>query len=99
MQAHERMSNVDTAWLRMDGPVNSMMIVGVGATETRVRPADFRRMVESRFLCFPRFRRRPVADALGGSWVEDRDFDLDAHLVHAVLPGDAGQRELQALAA
>jgi len=99
MQAHERMSNVDTAWLRMDGPVNSMMIVGVGATETRVRPADFRRMVESRFLCFPRFRHRPVADALGGSWVEDPEFDLDAHLVHAVLPGDAGQRELQALAA
>jgi diacylglycerol O-acyltransferase len=99
MQSHERMSSIDTAWLRMDGPVNSMMIVGVGATETPVRPEDFRRMVESRFLCFPRFRHRPVADALGASWVEDRDFDLDAHLVRAVLPGDAGQRELEALAA
>ncbi|HSQ69790.1 MAG TPA: wax ester/triacylglycerol synthase family O-acyltransferase [Steroidobacteraceae bacterium] len=99
MQAHERMSSIDTAWLRMDGPVNSMMIVGVGATETPVRLADFRRMLESRFLCFPRFRHRPVADSLGGSWVEDRGFDLDAHLVRAVLAGDAGQRELEALAA
>lgn len=99
MQAHERMSSIDTAWLRMDGPVNTMMIVGVGATETPVRPEDFRRMVQSRFLCFPRFRHRPLADALGASWVEDRDLDLDAHLAQAVLPGDAGQRELEALAA
>ena len=40
---HERMSSVDTAWLRMDGPANSMMIVGVSVTGTPVPPADFRR--------------------------------------------------------
>jgi len=96
---HERMSSVDTAWLRMDGPGNSMMIVGVSATETPVRPADFRRMIEQRFLCFTRFRQRPVADALGASWIEDSDFDLDAHLKHVVLPAPAGKAELEALAA
>jgi hypothetical protein len=66
---HERMSSVDTAWLRMDSPGNSMMIVGVSATETPIRRADFARMVEQRLLCFPRFRHKPVADAVGASWV------------------------------
>ena len=96
---HHRMSSVDTAWLRMDGPGNSMMIVGVSATETPIRPCDFRRMIEQRLLCFPRFRQRAVADALGASWVEDEAFDLDAHLRQVVLPGPAGKAELQALAA
>jgi WS/DGAT/MGAT family acyltransferase len=96
---HERMTSVDTAWLRMDSPGNSMMIVGVGATATPLRPADFRRMIEQRLLCFQRFRHRPVADALGASWVEDEEFDLDAHLQRVVLPRPAGKAELQALAA
>jgi len=96
--AHERMSSVDTAWLRMDGPAGSMMIVGVSATETPIQPAEFRRMVEQRLLCFPRFRQKVVADALGASWVEDVDFDLDDHVVSAELPAPAGHRELQALA-
>jgi len=96
---HERMSSVDTAWLRMDSPGNSMMIVGVSATATPLPPAGFRRMIEQRFLCFTRFRHRPVADALGASWVEDLDFDLDAHLKLVVLPEPAGKAELEALAA
>ena len=96
---HERMSSVDTAWLRMDRPANSMMIVGVGATATPVRASDFRRMIEQRWCCFPRFRHRPVADALGASWVEDEDFDLDAHLREAALPAPAGKRELEILVA
>jgi diacylglycerol O-acyltransferase len=96
---HERMSSMDTAWLRMDGPGNAMMIVSVTATATPLRYAEFRRMVESRFLCFPRFRHRPAQDALGASWIEDDAFDLDAHLKRAVLPGPAGKAELEALAA
>ena len=83
---HERMSSVDTAWLRMDGPDSTMMIVGVSVTETPIRPDDFRRMIEQRLLCFPRFRRRVAADALGASWVDDDAFDLDAHLVRVALP-------------
>ncbi|HQR25329.1 MAG TPA: wax ester/triacylglycerol synthase family O-acyltransferase [Steroidobacteraceae bacterium] len=96
---HERMSSVDTAWLRMDGPANSMMIVGVSATETPIRRAQFRRMIQQRLLCFGRFRQRAVADALGASWVTDEDFDLDAHLKYVTLPAPGGKAELQALAA
>jgi diacylglycerol O-acyltransferase / wax synthase len=96
---HERMSSVDTAWLRMDGPSGAMMIVGVSATATPIRPDDFRRMIEQRMLCFARFRQRPVTDALGASWIEDAAFDLDAHFKRVALPEPAGKAELQALAA
>jgi diacylglycerol O-acyltransferase len=96
--AHERMSSVDTAWLRMDGPSGSMMIVGVGTTAAPIAPGDFRHMVEQRLLCFPRFRQKVVPDPFGASWVEDVDFDLDAHIAFEQLPAPAGERELQALA-
>lgn len=95
---HERMSSVDTAWLRMDSPGHSMMIVGVSATATPVRAADFRRMIEQRLLCFGRFRHRAVADALGASWVEDDEIDLDAHVRQVTLPDPGGKSELEALA-
>jgi len=94
---HERMSSVDTAWLRMDSPVNSMMIVGVSTLAAPVRAAEFRRMVEERLLCFARFRHKVVEDALGASWVEDEDFDIDEHVRLAVLPAPAGKAELEAL--
>ena len=37
---HERMSKVDTAWLRMDSPSNLMMIVGVWILKPAVRYVD-----------------------------------------------------------
>lgn len=99
LEHHERMSVVDTAWLRMDDEGHAMLIVSVLTTATPVRLADLRQVLATRLLCFPRFRRRPVADALGASWHDDPDFDLDAHIVRAPLPEPAGPAELQALAA
>ena len=96
---HERMSAVDTAWLRMDGPANTMMIVSVITTATPVRTADLRRVLETRLLCFPRFRKRVQIDPLGASWIEDSNFDLDAHFIVTALPGKGGPQELQSLAA
>jgi diacylglycerol O-acyltransferase / wax synthase len=96
---HERMSSVDTAWLRMDSAVNSMVILSVTVTETPISVARFRRLVNERFLCFPRFRQRPVPDALGAAWVDDDAFDLDAHIHVVALPPAAGRAELEALAA
>jgi WS/DGAT/MGAT family acyltransferase len=94
---HERMSAVDTAWLRMDGPGNAMVIVSVMTTATPVPLTELRRVIETRWLCFPRFRLRPVPDALGASWQADPEFDLDRHLVSMELPAPGGQRELEAL--
>lgn len=96
---HERMSAIDTAWLRMDGPSNAMMIVSVMTTATPIRAADIREVLRTRLLCFHRFRQRPVPDPLGASWHEAADFDLDAHLVETTLPAPAGKAELEALTA
>lgn len=96
---HERMSGVDTAWLRMDSPGNAMVIVTVAATATRMRWDRFRRLIERRFLGFSRFRQRPVQDALGAAWVDDPQFDLDSHIQRVALPRPAGKTELERLGA
>jgi diacylglycerol O-acyltransferase len=95
------LSNVDTAWLRMEDPTNLMMITGVivfGA------PMDFERLkatIEVGLLRFDRFRQRVVMPALPGGrlyWEDDPDFDLDYHLQRASLPPPGDQRTLQELA-
>lgn len=96
---HERMSSVDTAWLRMDSPLNAMVILSVTVTATPIPPATFRRLMRDRFLVYARFRQRPVADALGAAWVADGQFDLDSHVQVVELPRPAGRAELEALAA
>jgi WS/DGAT/MGAT family acyltransferase len=87
--ARERMSSVDTAWLRMDRPSNLMMIVGIDVFERPVDFARLRQVVRSRLLAFDRFRQRVEHDGAGAAWwVEDDRFDLDAHLVRHRLDGD-----------
>jgi diacylglycerol O-acyltransferase len=92
----ERMSSVDTAWLRMDRPGNLMMIVGIDVFEA---PVDFRRLravLEQRLLAFGRFRQRVEHDATGAAWwVEDEHFDLDRHLLRHRLDGDGDDLALQ----
>lgn len=95
----ERMSRVDTAWLRMDNDVNLMMIVGVWLLEPGITMAALRRRVEERFLRYARFRQRAVPDLLGASWVEDENFDLSHHVVATKLPRRRGQDERAALKA
>jgi WS/DGAT/MGAT family acyltransferase len=92
----ERMTGVDTAWLRMDVPTNLMVIVGVLMFRGKVAIADVKRAVESRFLAFHRFRQRTVQDATGAWWEDDPTFDIDSHVHPVALPGKAGKRELQA---
>ncbi len=93
----ERMSSVDTAWLRMDRPSNLMMIVGIDVFERPVDVAALRAVIEERLLAFDRFRQRVEYDATGAAWwVDDDRFDLDAHLVPHRLDGDAGGRRAAA---
>lgn len=97
MTNRERISGVDTAWLRMEQPTNLMMIVGVMMLERRIRLADLKRTIESRFLSFRRFRQRAVQDAAGAWWETDEAFDIDSHVQRVTLPGKAGKAELEAL--
>src|SRR5579862_2781704 len=77
----ERMSRVDTAWLRMDTEANLMMIVGVWLIEPQISMADLRERVETGLLKYHRFRQKVVEDALGAQWVDDDHFDIAAHVV------------------
>ena len=95
----ERMSSVDTAWLRMDTPVNLMMIVGVMMFDGPMDMARLKRTLTHRLLRYKRFRQRVIQDPSGAYWVDDENFDIDNH-VHAVnLPEPGGKLALQGLAA
>jgi len=95
----ERMSAVDTAWLRMDRPTNLMMIVGVMVFSSRIDFDRLRTTVEARLVGrYHRFRQCAVEEVAGAWWQDDPDFDLDSHLKRRALPARAGKRELQALA-
>ncbi|MDR7333719.1 wax ester/triacylglycerol synthase family O-acyltransferase [Roseateles asaccharophilus] len=81
-QTSERMSKVDTAWLRMDTEANLMMIVGVWSIRPGITLGALRERVAERLLQYPRFRQRVVEDALvGAQWVLDQDFDIANHVV------------------
>ena len=98
MARREKLSAVDTAWLRMDRPANLMMICGVLMFDRRLSLARLRRVVDERFLVFGRFRQVPVQTTTGAYWRDDRHFDIAAHVVTSRLPSPAGDAELQSLA-
>ncbi len=92
----ERMSSVDTAWLRMDRPSNLMMICGVLILRERVAFARLKKTLSDRFLRFERFSQRPTETPDGSCWQTDDEFDLAHHLVRVSLPEPAGKAELEA---
>jgi WS/DGAT/MGAT family acyltransferase len=95
---HERMSSVDTAWLRMDRPSNLMMICGVLIFRERVALARLKATLAKRFLRFKRFRQRVAQSSAGAYWETDPAFDLATHVKRIVLPGRAAKAELEMLA-
>jgi WS/DGAT/MGAT family acyltransferase len=96
----ETMSNVDTAWLHMDRPVNMMMIASFMAFDG---PVDFERVVatvEQRLLAFDRFRQKvmPPRIPFGNyTWELDPQFDIRAHVHRIALPAPGDKVALQAL--
>jgi diacylglycerol O-acyltransferase / wax synthase len=93
----QRMSKVDTAWLRMDGEHNLMMIVGVWILRPGLKLKEVSSRIESRFLKFPRFGQRVQQDSTGASWVTDEDFRIERHVVAEVLPRVGKAKEQSAL--
>ncbi len=96
----ERMSRVDTAWLRMDNDVNLMMIVGVWLLTPAITLAALRERIESKLLKYERFKQKSVVDTMGASWVHDQRFDITQHVVHTRLearPGESQRHALQRL--
>ena len=93
----ERMSSVDTAWLRMDRPSNLMMICGVLIFGECLALARLKSTLSDRFLRFKRFRQRAVQTPTGAYWENDPKFDIDAHVRRVKLDGAAGKIQLEAL--
>lgn len=91
MAQAERMSKVDTAWLRMDTESNLMMIVGVWYLRPGIKLAQLRERVEDKLLQYRRFKQRVVEDTLGAQWVDDEDFDIANHVIAEELLPMRGQ--------
>ena len=77
----ERMTKVDTAWLRMDSESNLMMIVGVWIMTPSITHAALCQRIEERLLKYPRFTQRVVQDSAGATWVKDAKFDIAQQVV------------------
>jgi diacylglycerol O-acyltransferase / wax synthase len=95
----ERMSKVDTAWLRMDSATNLMMIVGVWILQPGISREGLAQRVRDRLLPYRRFTQAAQQDAAGAQWVDDAGFDLDRHVTtHRLerLRGQSPQAALQA---
>lgn len=98
MARRERMSSVDTAWLRMEDPTNLMMITGI---ITFAEPLSYDRLVETlekRFIIYPRFRQKVIqpSSSMGAAyWEEDTRFDMRAHVQRMALPAPGNQAALQ----
>ena len=98
----EPFSPIDTAWLRMEDPANTMMITGIMVFGARIDWKRLRATIENRLLCFERFRQRAArsvpSSPLGApraAWEDDPHFDLDWHLKRAALPPPVNQAALQ----
>jgi WS/DGAT/MGAT family acyltransferase len=92
----ERMSKVDTAWLRMDTNENLMMIVGVWVMRPSVKLVDMQSRVKEKLLKYGRFKQRVVEDAAGATWVADSKFDIEKHVVGEELYIAEGQTAQEA---
>ena len=86
----ERMTKVDTAWLRMDSPQNLMMIVGVWVLKPGISHAALCERVNDRMLKYRRFGQRVVEDTAGATWVDDKKFDIKNHVVTETLKASKG---------
>ena len=95
MTSRERISNVDTAWLRMDRAENLMQILGVMIFEGPMDYERLKRTVAQRMLRYRRFRQIAAQESNGAWWIDDANFDIDAHVRHSILPAPGGKHELQ----
>jgi WS/DGAT/MGAT family acyltransferase len=95
MTSRERISSVDTAWLRMDRAENLMQIVGVMIFEDRVDFERLKRTIARRMLRYRRFRQIAEENAEGAWWIDDDNFDIDTHVRHSLLPAPGDLHELQ----
>ena len=95
MSDRKRMSPVDTTWLRMDNPVNLMMIVVVWILEGPVALDRLENQLAEGFLSYRRYRQKVEDTGTAVYWVDDPRFDLAHHFKRLRLPGRGGKEALE----
>jgi len=94
----EPMSSIDSFWLSMDEPTNLMVITGLMAFDEMLDYDAVCRLLKERLLCYNRFRQKVVwpTSTLGRPfWDEDRNFDIQNHVIRVALPAPRDQVALQ----
>ncbi|MGH2793116.1 MAG: wax ester/triacylglycerol synthase domain-containing protein, partial [Actinomycetota bacterium] len=101
----ERMTGLDAGFLYMETPTLHMHTLKIGVIDP-VNVAGgysferFKEELSKRLHLLPPFRRR-VVDLPRGihhpMWIEDPNFDFDAHLKRATVPAPGGAREMDRL--
>ncbi len=95
MSYSQRMSPVDTTWLRMDRPANLMMIVAVWLLEGPVALDKVEKQIADGFLSYRRYRQKVEYTSAGVFWRDDPNFDLAHHIKHVRLPGRGDKAALE----
>ena len=95
MSRSERMSSVDTTWLRMDRPANPMMIVAVWILEGPVALDKVGKQIAEGHMSYRRYRQKVEYAPAGVYWRDDPNFDLAHHMKRIKLPGRGGKPELE----
>jgi len=96
--ARKRLSFADHAWLRMDNPLNLMIITGLMTFDAPLDIDQLKEVIEQSMLRIRRFRQRLTPSRLPfgrPSWEDDPSFNLDNHLERVILPSPGHQEALQ----
>jgi diacylglycerol O-acyltransferase / wax synthase len=101
----QRLSGTEAAFLYLETPSTHMQVTGTlvldpGTLGHKDPFAEVRRVLVERLHLLPPFRRRLVHVPFGAAhpvWIEDPDFDLDAHLHRWELPAPGSQAQLEEL--
>ncbi len=95
MSHRERMSSVDTTWLRMDRPANLMMVVAVWLLEGPVALDRVEKQIADGLLSYRRYRQKVELTASGLYWRDDENFDIGHHIRRVRLPGRGDKQALE----
>src|SRR5215211_5780425 len=80
--------------------VTGTLVLDLGSLDGRDAFGEVRRLLDERLHLLPPFRRRLVPVPLGAAqpvWIEDPEFQLDAHLQRWELPAPGSRAQLEEL--
>ena len=88
---------IDSAFLYFEKPTEAMHIGSCMVYEGRMEKHELVQLLESRLHLTPRYRQRVVFPPLAANhpfWIDDPDFDIEAHVDAVELEGEVGEQGL-----